>query len=181
MSFLVFFGFVMLRLSIGVSLLALAFSTNDNGVFKAESYDSMGKCVQKALAKYVGEIIKVEYEVEDRMPIYEFDIETADGKAWEVECNVKTGEITETEEEVQADDTRFTSQAKVGVETVRATALAAYPGRIIAVEHGLESDGKASYEVDILEVDKEEVKVEIDAATGKVVEVGYEGYQLGEE
>lgn len=165
-EFFGFFGFFMLRLSIGVSLLALAFSANDNGVFKAESYDSMGKCVQKALAKYVGEIIKVEYEVEDRMPIYEFDIETADGKAWEVECSVKTGEITEAEEEVQVDDTRFTSQAKVGVETVRATALAAYPGRIVAVEHGLESDGKASYEVYTLEADKEKVKVKVEIDAG---------------
>jgi len=178
---------IMLRLSIGASLLALAlssniaFAANDNGVFKAESYDSMGKCVQKALAKYDGEIIKVEYQVEDKMPIYEFDIETADGKAWEVECSVKTGEITETEEEVEADDTRFTSQAKVDIETARATALAAYPGRIVAVEYELESDGKASYEIDILEADKEEVKVEIDAATGKIIEVGYESYQLGAE
>ena len=141
----------------------------------------MGKCVQKVLAKYDGGIIKVEYEVEDRMPIYEFDIETADGKAWEVECSVKTGEITEAEEEVQVDDTRFTSQAKVGVETVRAAALAAYPGRIVAVEHGLESDGRASYEVDILEVGKEEVNVEIGAATGKIADVGYGICQLGEE
>jgi hypothetical protein len=129
----------MLLLSIGASLLALAFSSNiafsanDNGVFKAESYDSMGKCVQKALAKYDGDIIEVEYEVEGKMPIYESDIETAHGKAWEVECSVKSGEITETEEEVGADDIRFTSQAKVDVETVRATALTAYPGRVVAV------------------------------------------------
>ena len=59
--------------------------------------------------------------------------------------------------------------------------LAAYPGRIVAVEYGLESYGKASYEVDTLEADKEKVKVEIDAAIGKIVEVGYESYQLGEE
>jgi len=102
----------MLCLSIGASLLALAFSANDNGVFKAGSYDSMGKCVQKVLAKYDGGIIKVEYEAEDRMPIYEFDIKTAGGKSWEVECCVKTGDITETEEEVEAGDIRFTSQAK---------------------------------------------------------------------
>jgi uncharacterized membrane protein YkoI len=69
----------------------------------------------------------------------------------------------------------------VDVETVRATALTAYPGRVIAVEYELESDGKASYQIDILEADKEEVKMEIDAATGKVVEVGYKGYQIGEE
>ena len=59
--------------------------------------------------------------------------------------------------------------------------LAAYPGRIVAVEYGLESDGKASYEVDTLEADKEKVRVRIDAAIGKIVEVGYESYQLSEE
>lgn len=91
------------------------------------------------------------------------------------------GEITETEEEVEADDTRFTSQSKVGVAAIRATALAACSRRIVAVEHGLESDGRASYEVDILEVGKEEVNVEIGAATGKIADVGYGICQLGEE
>lgn len=99
----------MLCLSIGASLLALAFSANDNGVLKA-------------------------------------------------------------------DDIRFISQAKGGVETARATALAAYLGRIVAVEHGLESDGKASCEVDTLKADKEKVKVEIDAVIDKIVDVGYESY-----
>lgn len=177
----------MLRLSIGSSLLALvltsnvAFAENDHGAFKAKAYDSLGKCVEKALAKYDGEIVKVEYEVEDKMPIYELDIETPDGKAWEVECSVKTGKITEFEEEVEFDDPRFSSQAKVGIEKARAIALAAYPGRIVEMEYELESDGKASYEIDILEADGEEVKVEVDAATGKIIEVGYESYQIGQE
>jgi uncharacterized membrane protein YkoI len=178
---------VMLRLSLGASLLALTFSStvafaeNDQGKFKAQPYDSLGKCVQNVLAKHDGKIIKVEYEVEDKMPIYEFDIETADGKAWEAECNVKTGEITELEEEVEVDDPRFASKAKVSEEQARATALAAHPGRVVEVEYELESDGKASYEIDILEADNEEVKVEIDATTGKIIEVGYENYQIGQE
>lgn len=177
----------MLRLSIGASVLALvlssnvAFAENDHGSFKAKPYDSLGKCVQKALAKHDGEIVKLEYQVEDKMPIYEFDIETADGKAWEVECSVKTGKITELEEEVAVDDPRFAKQAKFTEEQARATALAAHPGRIVEVEYELESDGKASYEIDVLEADKEEVKVEIDATTGKIVETGYENYQIGQE
>ena len=177
----------MLRLSLGASLLALVLTSNsavagnDHGAFKPKAYDSLGKCVQKALAKYDGEIVKLEYHVEDKKPTYEFDIETADGKAWEVECNVKTGEITEFEEEVAFDDPRFASQVKVDVEKARATALAAHPGRIVEVEYELESNGKASYEIDVLEADGEEVKVEIDAASGKIIEVAYENYQIGQE
>jgi uncharacterized membrane protein YkoI len=178
---------VMLRLSIGVSLLAVALSANtafagkDGGVFKAQPYDSLGKCVEKALAKYNGKIVKLEYKMEQKTPIYEFDIETADGKAWEVECNVKTAEITETEEEVAVDDPRFVAKAKFTEEQARATALAAYPGRVVEVEYELESDGKASYEIDILQADNDEVKVEVDATTGKIVEVSYESYQIGRE
>ena len=43
------------------------------------------------------------------------------------------------------------------------------------------ADGKATYEFDITEADKEEIKVEVDATTGKIVEVSYEVYQVGEE
>lgn len=180
----------MLRLSIGASLLALglisnsALAENDNGVFKATPYDSLGKCVQAALAKYDGKIVKLEYQVEDKMPIYEFDIETPDCKAWEVECSVQTSKITALEEEVSVDDARFAKQAKqakFSEEQARATALAAHPGRIVEVEYELESDGKASYEIDVLDADKDEVKIEIDASTGKIIEVGYEGYQIGQE
>jgi uncharacterized membrane protein YkoI len=49
------------------------------------------------------------------------------------------------------------------------------------VEYELEADGKGSYEFDILEADNEEVKVEVDATTGKITEVSYEVYQIGRE
>jgi uncharacterized membrane protein YkoI len=178
---------VMVRLSLSVSLLVLALSSNtvfaesDRGVFKAQPYDSLGKCVEKALAKHNGKIVKLEYKTEQKKAIYEFDIKTADGKAWEVECDVKTANITETEEEVAADDPRFVAKAKFTEEQARATALAAYPGSVVEVEYELESDGKASYEIDILQKDNDEVKVEVDATTGQIVEVSYEGYQIGAE
>lgn len=177
----------MLRLSMSASLLAVALASNtafaesDQGKLKAQSYDSLGKCVEKALAKYDGQIVKLEYKMEQKTPVYEFDIETPDGKAWEVECNVKTAEITELEEEVEVDDPKFASKAKFTEEQARATALAAHPGRVVEVEYEIESDGKASYEIDILQKDNDEVKVEVDATTGKIVEVSYESYQIGEE
>lgn len=177
----------MIRLSIGASLLVLAFISNtvlaesDHGKFKAQPYDSLGKCVENALAKHDGKIIKLEYKVEDKKPVYEFDIEGSDSKAWEVECDVKTAQITESEQEITLDDPKFSSKAKITEEQARATALAAHPGRIVEVEYELESDGKASYEIDILQKDNDEVKVEVDAATGKIVEVSYESYQIGKE
>ena len=74
-------------------------------------------------------------------PVYEFDIETPDGKAWDVECSTKTGKIVETEE-----------------------------------------DGTPTYEFDILtQGGKVEMKVEIDAVTGKLVEADHELVQIGKE
>ncbi|ACT48182.1 PepSY domain-containing protein [Methylotenera mobilis] len=175
----------MFRLSLGAALVAAVFFANSavagHETIKPKAYDSLGKCVKAALTKHEGTIVKTEFKSEKKVGVYEFDIETADGKAWDVECNAKTGKVTEIEEEVKADDPRFKALAKVSEADAKATALAAHPGTVVETEYELESDGKASYEFDILEADKEEVKVEVDAATGKIVEVSYEEYQIGKE
>jgi uncharacterized membrane protein YkoI len=175
----------MFRLSLGSTLIAAVFFANsavaDHGSLKPKAYDSLGKCVKAALSEKDGKIVKVEFKSEKKLGVYEFDIETADGKAWDVECNAKTGKVTEIEEEVKADDARFKALAKVSEADAKATALAAHPGKVVETEYELESDGKASYEFDILEADNEEVKVEVDATTGKIVEVSYEEYQIGNE
>jgi uncharacterized membrane protein YkoI len=175
----------MLKLTLGTTLLAAAFFANtavaDHGGFKPHAYDSLGKCVKAALNKKDGNIVKLEYKSEKKAGVYEFDIQTADGKSWDVECDAKTSKITEVEEEVSKDDSRFVALAKVSEEDAKATALAKHPGSVVEVEYELESDGTASYEFDILEADGEEVKVEVDATTGKIVEVSYEIYQIGKE
>ncbi len=175
----------MLRLSMGASLLAttlfttMAFAGHES--FTPKNYDSLGKCLKAALIKHDGKVVKVEYKSEKKVGVYEFDIESPDGTAWDIECNVKTGKVTEIEEEVKADDPRFKALAKATEAGARATALAAHPGTVAEVEYELEPDGKASYEFDITEADGEEIKVEVDATTGKIVEVGYENYQIGHE
>jgi uncharacterized membrane protein YkoI len=157
----------------------LAFA--DHATIKPKEFDSLGKCVKAALSKHDGKIVKVELKSEKKTPIYEFDIESADGTAWDVECDVKTSKITEVEEEVKADNAKFKAAAKVSEADAKAIALKAHPGTIVETEYELEDDGKASYEFDILEADKEEIKVEVDATTGKIVEVDYEVYQVGQE
>ena len=174
-----------LHLSKSTVLIAAAFFANtalaDHDTIKPKSYDSLGKCIKAALTKHEGKIVKTEFKSENKRGVYEFDIESADGSAWEIECDAQSGKVTETEQEVKADDAAFKALAKVSEADAKATALAAHPGTLVETEYELEADGKASYEFDILEADKEEIKVEVDAATGKIVEVSYEEYQIGKE
>lgn len=139
------------------------------------------KCLSAALAAKPGNVVKVEYKLEDKVPVYEFDIETADGKAWDVECNSKTGKITEIEEEVaNADAAAFKAKVKVSEADAKKTALAAFPGEVVETEFEIEPDGAASYEFDIKTKDGE-MKVEVDATSGKIVESSKELYQIGKE
>ena len=163
-----------LHLTFGVTLLTVAFTSSaiaDHGSIKPKAYDSLGKCVKATLSKHEGKIVKLEMKSEQKVAMYEFDIESADGSAWDIECNVKTGKVTEVEQEVKADDAKFVALAKVTEADAKATALAAHPGNLVETEYELEPNGKASYEFDIEEADGEEIKVEVDAGTGKIVEV----------
>lgn len=174
----------MKALSLASLVVATLFSASamaDHASIKPKSYDSLGKCVKAALSKHDGKIVKLEMKSEQKQAMYEFDIESADGTAWDIECNVRTGKVTEVEQEVKADDAKFKELAKVSEADAKATALAAHPGTVAEVEYELESDAKASYEFDITEADNEEVKIEVDATTGKIVETSYEVYQIGKE
>lgn len=175
----------MFRLSIGATLIVAAFFANTaiagNETIKPNAHDSLGKCVKAALAAHAGTIVKVEFKTEKKMGVYEFDIESADGTAWDIECDAKSGKVTEVEQEVNAEHPKFKALAKVSEAEAKATALAAHPGTVVETEYELESDGKASYEFDIKEADGDEYKVEVDATTGKIVETSYEAYQIGKE
>jgi uncharacterized membrane protein YkoI len=175
----------MFRLSIAATVLVGAFFSSsaiaDHQTIKHVKYDSLGKCVKAALSKHDGKIVKLEMKSENKKPTYEFDVESADGTAWDIECDVKSSKITEVEQEVKADDAKFKAAAKVTEADAKATALAAHAGTVAETEYEIEPDGKASYEFDITEADGEEVKVEVDATTGKIVETSYEVYQVGQE
>lgn len=176
---------MMLRLTLGATLVATALLSSSafagHETIKPKAYDSLGKCVKAALSKHDGTIVKTEFKSENKKGMYEFDIEAADGTAWDIECNAKTGKVTEIEQEVSADNEKFKALAKVSEADAKATALAAHAGKVVETEYELEPEGKASYEFDILEADNEEVKVEVDATTGKIVETSYEVYQIGKE
>lgn len=159
----------------GLFLIPTAYAANTHG-------GRLETCLKAALAKHAGEVQTLEAEIEKGKPIYEFDIRGKDGKEWEVECDAKSGKITEIEEEVTADDERFKAKAKVSLEDAKKAALAVHAGEVIETEYSIEASGNPSYEFDIKTADGKEWEVEIDAVTGKLEEDPEEEvYQIGEE
>ena len=143
---------------------------------------SMDACMKAALAKRDGEVVKLEFKDERGVPTYEFEILGKDGKSWELECDANKGKITEEEQEVEnADAIEFKAKAKISLEEAKEIALKAHPGEVVEAEYEIESNGDASYEFDV-KTDKGEIKLEVDAATGKIVEDNQkEYYQIGKE
>jgi uncharacterized membrane protein YkoI len=143
---------------------------------------SMEACMKAALAKREGEVVKLEFKDERGVLVYEFEVLGKDGKSWELECDADKGVITEEEQEVDnADDALFKAKAKITLEQAKEIALKAHPGTVTEVEYEIEADGGASYEIDI-QTAKGEIKLEVDAATGKIIEDNEnEIYQIGKE
>jgi uncharacterized membrane protein YkoI len=156
------------------------------GVIGAERFPptkvSLEKCMAAATKEKSGTVVKVEMKMERNVPTYEFDIESADGKAWDIECDGNTGKIMEIEEEVpDAAHAKFAGKMKVTLEEARKIALDKYKGEITEIEYEIEPDGAASYEIDVLMADGNERKLEVDATTGKIVEDNLEIDQIGKE
>ncbi|RKZ95641.1 MAG: peptidase [Gammaproteobacteria bacterium] len=140
------------------------------------------KCMAAALDERPGEIVKVEMKNELGAHVYEFDIRGIDGADWDVECGAHRGLITEVEREVEnVNHPLFKAKMKVSEADARKTALAIYPGEITEVEYEIEPNGAASYEFDIDTKLNQEMKVEVDATTGEIVEANRENWQIGLE
>ena len=141
------------------------------------------KCMASALEERPGEVVKVEFKNEEGGHFYEFDIHGKDGSDWDVECNAHRGLVSEVEREVDnVNHPLFKAKVKVSEADARKTALAIYPGEITEVEYEIESNGAASYEFDIdTKIANQEMKVEIDATTGEIVEANREIWQIGLE
>lgn len=149
----------------------------------AKAKADMETCMKAALAKRPGDVIKLERKDERGTPVYEFEILAKDGLSWELECDANSGKITEEEQEVASpDDPLFKAKAKISLEQAKAIALKAAPGEIVETEYEIESNGAASYEFDIKTPAGGEVKLEVDAASGNIVEdKETELYQIGKE
>ncbi len=145
---------------------------------------SLEKCLNAAKQIKSGDFVKLEYlspSAEGR-PTYEIEVRTDTGREWEFMCDASEGTIYEIEQEVDsADHALFKKHAKVNEAQARKTVLELYPGKIEEIEYEIESNGDASYEIDVVDEGGTEFKVEVDAASGKVIEVHIEQWEIGEE
>jgi len=140
------------------------------------------KCITAIQKQKTGELVKLEKLNVDGKAVYEFELEDANGFEWEFMCDVNSGKIIETESEVSSvNSLAFKSKMKVTEEDAKAIALKAYPGVIEEVEYEIEDNGDATYEFDIVNSKGVETKVEVDAATGKIIEIAIEEWEIGEE
>lgn len=97
-------------------------------------------------------------------------------------CNADTGKIFEQEREAEsASDPLFAKHTKVSLSAAKKTVLAKYPGTIVEVEFEIEENGDPSYEIDVINDQGKEFKVEVDARTGKIIEESEELWEIGQE
>ena len=134
-----------------------------------------------ALDTIPGQARKLELKMEGDDAVYEFDIQSADGTTYNVECNAEEGFVTEVEREVAADDATFKKYAKISEAEARTIALDFNPGKVVSNEYEIGSDGSVTYEYDIQTKMGYEVKVDVDAATGEIEEANIELYEIGME
>jgi uncharacterized membrane protein YkoI len=131
----------------------------------------VGKCQAAVQRTFSGKVRNISAKRENRHLIYEFDGTAPDGSKWRAECDGVTLKVSETEREVEATDPEFSRQAKVDEATARGMSVSGFPGEVVATRHIVESDGAAVYEFDIAMGRGVLVRVEVDAATGALVEV----------
>ena len=161
------------------SAIILAVST----IFNVQAADlGIEKCIASVQKQKSGDIVTLEKLNASGKAIYEIELEDANGFEWEFMCDVETGVIFETESEVSSVNSRaFKSKMRVTEEDAIAIAIKAYPGVVKEVEYEIEENGDASYEFDIVNGKGVETKVEVDAATGKIIEVAIEEWEIGKE
>ena len=177
----------MKNILITLSLLILALFTTtamaEGGHFNRH-HEGLHACLKAASAIKDGYYAKVEYltMTQQGVAAYEIEIHDKDKVEWELICNSVTGDITEIEREVDsASDPLFKRHMKVDRDAAAKTALELYPGKLVHTEYEIEANGDASYEFDIYDHPGTTYKVEVDAATGEIVEMAIEKWDIGRE
>lgn len=139
-------------------------------------------CIQAVKKEKVGELVKLEKLSVAGKGAYELELRDNNRQEWEFMCDADSGKLTEKESEVADPNSQaFKKNVKITEEDAGAIALKANPGTIQEVEYEVEENGNSSYEFDIVNDKGLETKVEVDAASGKIIETATEEWEIGEE
>lgn len=139
-------------------------------------------CIQAVKKEKSGDLIKLEKLNVAGKGAYELELRDNNRQEWEFMCDADSGKLTEKESEVSDPNSQaFKKNVKVTEEDAAAVALKANPGTIQEVEYEIEDNGASSYEFDIVNDKGVETKIEVDAASGKIIETATEEWEIGEE
>jgi uncharacterized membrane protein YkoI len=144
----------------------------------------MERCLAAVLNVAGGTVTHMKLEIEAGTPLYEFKLEGDDGNEWEAECDANSGEVVEMQREVSRQDRTFNDAARVVESEARETAVGRYPGKIAKSGRLLDFQGRPIYEVEIVTADGREMEVEVDGATGEILNAEEESaertvYEIG--
>lgn len=143
---------------------------------------ALESCIQAVKKEKAGDLLKLEKLNVAGKGAYELEVSDNNRQEWEFMCDADSGKLTEKEAEVENPNSQaFKKNVKVTEEDAAAIALKATPGTIQEVEYEIEDNGASSYEFDIVNDKNVETKVEVDAATGKIIETAIEEWEIGEE
>lgn len=145
---------------------------------------SLQDCLHAVSAIRPGKFVKVEYlgVTDERQAAFEIEVKPVAGRRWEFECGTRSGAILEMEQEVDApSDPLFKNSMKVDEQQAVTTATALYPGKVTEVEYEIDVNGSPRYEIDIVDLDSIQMKIEVSAVTGKIEEVQIELWEIGED
>ena len=85
------------------------------------------------------------------------------------------------EKEVDENDPLFKANAKIAIDQARVNVLGIHPGKVVSEEREVGMDGTFTYEFDIQTNAGYEIKIDVDAITGKIEEANFELYEIGME
>jgi uncharacterized membrane protein YkoI len=145
----------------------------------------LGDCLKQVYKiRDTSDFVKVEYlsVSHDGDPSFEIEARDDNGVEWEFMCEAGDGDLYEIEQEVaSAGDAKFKKNAKVTEQQAIQTVTALYSGKVKEVEYEVEADGSPTFEIDVVDDNDTEWKVEVDAASGNIIEVHVEKWEIGEE
>jgi uncharacterized membrane protein YkoI len=147
--------------------------------------EELGDCLEQVYEiKHTSDFVKVEYlrVSQNGDPSFEIEARDSKGREWEFMCEADDGVIYEIEQEAaSADDPLFKQNVKVSKQQARQIVTDLYPGTIKEVEYEIETNGDSTYEIDVVDEEGTEWKVEVDAASGDIIDTHIEQWQIGDE
>jgi len=136
-------------------------------------------CANAAIDAVPGHLVQVGLKRGQSSKVWEFEVRSAEGPSFDVECADDSGKILATDRRVpSADHEEFAAAARIDAAAARKIALTAQPGAIEQVRYEVSPDGKPLYKFAI-RADSGNFQVKVDAATGAVIGAAPQLLEIG--